>query len=251
MRFVCTSCQREFTVAPATLARFPSWTPKICMRCKRGKSPASSREENLTTAEVLEKYTSGPVSGVFTDGAATPNPGPGGWGAVYVVDDRIIEEQRGHETYTTNNRMELSALIAACTMVPRDKRAVIFTDSELCVKTITTWAKAWEARGWRKKDGEIKNLELVQELYRLYHGHPGLEMRWIKAHDGAPPSPKCRAANARPDPLFRYFSKRIACCSAGNSITTTKAHGRRATVCPQGPWLCHSRRRSGSLVMPT
>jgi ribonuclease HI len=62
---------------------------------------------------------------------------------------------------------------------------VIFTDSELCVNTITKWAKAWEARGWRKKDGEIKNLELVQELYRLYHGHPGLELRWIKAHNGA------------------------------------------------------------------
>jgi len=185
MRFVCTSCQRQFTVSPATLGKFPNWTPKTCMKCRSGKSPALSREENLTTAEVLEKYTSGPVSGVFTDGAATPNPGPGGWGAVYVVDDRIIAEQRGHEPYTTNNRMELAALIAACKMVPRDTSAVIFTDSELCVNTISKWAKAWEARGWRKKDGEIKNLELVQELYRLYHGHPGLELRWIKGHNGA------------------------------------------------------------------
>ena len=56
MRFVCTSCQRQFTVAPATLARFPNWTPKTCMKCKSGRSPALSREENLTTAEVLEKY---------------------------------------------------------------------------------------------------------------------------------------------------------------------------------------------------
>ena len=187
MTFVCTSCPSAFTVAPATLAKFPNWTPKTCMKCKTGKRPrgaAASREENLTTAEVLEKYTGGPVSGVFTDGAATPNPGPGGWGAVYVVDDAIVTEARGHEPHTTNNRMELSALIAGCQMVPRDQRAVIYTDSELCVNTITKWARAWEARGWRKKDGEIKNLELVQELYRLYHGHPGLELRWIKAHNG-------------------------------------------------------------------
>ena len=154
------------------------------MSCKKGKSPASNREENLTTAEVLEKYTAGPVSGVFTDGAATPNPGPGGWGAVYVVDDVIVAEQRGHEPHTTNNRMELSALVAACTLVPRDHQAVIWTDSELCVNTITLWAKAWAAKGWKKKGGEIKNLELVQALYRLYHGHPGLELRWIKAHSG-------------------------------------------------------------------
>lgn len=186
MPFVCTSCQHTFTVAPATLAKFPNWTPKTCMKCKAGKGPKgpSAREENLTTAEVLEKYTGGPVSGVFTDGAATPNPGPGGWGVVYVVNDVIVDEARGHEPHTTNNRMELSALIAGCRMVPRDQRAVIYSDSELCVNTITRWARAWEARGWRKKDGEIKNLELVQELYRLYHGHPGLELRWIKAHNG-------------------------------------------------------------------
>ncbi len=195
MTFVCTSCQREFHVPPATLAKFPNWTPKTCMKCKTGKTAQAAKasgvspramgiEENLTTAEVLEKYTDGPSSGVFTDGAATPNPGPGGWGAVYVVDGQIVAEARGHEPHTTNNRMELSALIAGCKMVPRDQKAVIYTDSELCVNTITKWAKAWEARGWRKKDGEIKNLELVQELYRLYHSHPGLELRWIKAHNG-------------------------------------------------------------------
>jgi ribonuclease HI len=184
MPFVCTSCHREFVVAPATLARFPNWTPKTCMTCKRGTAPASSREENLTTAEVLEKYTAGPVTGVFTDGAATPNPGPGGWGAVYVVNDVIVAEQHGHEPQTTNNRMELSALIAGCTMVPRDHQAVIWTDSELCVNTITIWARRWEAKGWTKKGGDIKNLDLVQELYRLFHGHPGLQLLWIKAHSG-------------------------------------------------------------------
>jgi ribonuclease HI len=182
--FVCESCRSAFSVPPATLAKYPNWTPKKCVRCRKAASPSGALEENLTTAEVLERYTRGPENGVFTDGAADPNPGPGGWGAVYVVDGEIVAEAQGHEPHTTNNRMELSALIAACTMVPRDRRAVIYTDSELCVKSITIWARNWKAKGWTKKGGPIKNLELVQELYELYHGHPGLKLEWIKAHDG-------------------------------------------------------------------
>ena len=169
---------------PATLAKYPGWTPKRCLSCQEPRRQRSTREENLTTAEVLEKFTGGPTTGVFTDGSAEPNPGPGGWGAVYVVDGQIVAQQHGREAQTTNNRMELSALIAACKMVPRDQHAVVYTDSELCVNTITAWAVKWEAKGWKKKGGDIKNVELVQELYGLFHGHPGLEMKWIKAHSG-------------------------------------------------------------------
>ena len=182
--FVCEKCQNGFNVTAATLAKFPGWKPKRCFACKTSTSLNGSREENLTTAEVLEKYTAGPTSGVFTDGSAEPNPGPGGWGAVYVVNDRIVAEEHGHEEHTTNNRMELSALIAACRLVPRDKRALLHTDSKLCVDTINIWAKTWEAKGWKKKGGAIKNLDLVQELYELFHDHPGLKLVWIKAHDG-------------------------------------------------------------------
>lgn len=182
--FVCEHCQKNFTVTSATLAKFPNWTPKKCFGCKKENSTSGDREENLTTAEVLEKYMGGPTNGVFTDGAATPNPGPGGWGAVYVVDNKIIAQQHGHEAHTSNNRMELAALIAACKMVPRDKKATIYTDSQLCVNTINVWAKSWEAKGWKKKGGEIKNLEMVQELYELFHKHPGLKLEWIKAHNG-------------------------------------------------------------------
>jgi ribonuclease HI len=185
--FVCQKCQNEFNVSPAALAKYPGWVPKTCSRCKKAASPSGTREENLTTAEVLEKYTAGPLEGVFTDGAAEPNPGPGGWGAVYVVGGEIADERHGHEPHTTNNRMELSALIAGCRMVPKDRSAIIHTDSDLCVKSITIWAKDWEARGWKKKDknaGEIKNLDLVQELFRLYYDHGGLRLQWIKAHAG-------------------------------------------------------------------
>jgi ribonuclease HI len=198
--FVCLECGRDFNVPDATLAKFPGWSPKRCLACKKQdpsaiskrkpsaarpkRSSAASREENLTVAEVLAKYTDGPKFGVFTDGAADPNPGPGGWGAVYVVEDRVSNERWGHEPHTTNNRMELAALIAGCALVPAGTPAVLHTDSQLCVSTITEWAEGWEARGWKRKGGEIKNLELVQELYGIFQRRPELELRWIAAHSG-------------------------------------------------------------------
>ena len=182
--FVCETCFKSFSVSAAALAKYPNWRPKKCTSCRTPSRRASTREENLTASAVLERYSEGPSTGVFTDGAAEPNPGPGGWGAVYVVDGAIVGELHGHEPHTTNNRMELTALIAGCRMVPRNAKATIYSDSDLCVKSITIWARNWKARGWRKKDGEIKNLELVQELYDLYHGHPGLTLQWIRAHVG-------------------------------------------------------------------
>ena len=182
--FVCDVCQAAFTVQPDALAKYPNWRPKKCVSCRQPSARSRAGEENLTTAAVLERYSEGPETGVFTDGSADPNPGPGGWGAVYVVDGAIVAEQHGHDPHTTNNRMELSALIAACRMVPRDAKAVIYSDSELCVKSITVWARNWKAKGWTKKGGPIKNLDLVQELYALYHGHPGLTLEWIRAHVG-------------------------------------------------------------------
>jgi ribonuclease HI len=150
----------------------------------RGRRRFSAREENLTLAEVLAKYSDGPSSGVFTDGSAEPNPGPGGWGAVYVVDGEVVDQACGQEPRTTNNRMELTALIEGYRLVPAGRAAVVWTDSQLCVNTITKWAAGWERRGWLRKDGEIKNLELVQTLYALAGERPELELRWIKAHSG-------------------------------------------------------------------
>lgn len=196
--FICQTCAREFAVAEATLAKYPGWQPKVCLSCKRGQAGTrsapkaartgrasnASREENLTLAEVLAKYSAGPSDGVFTDGAAEPNPGPGGWGVVYVVGGKIVGERHGHEPHTTNNRMELRALIEGCSLVPEGTPAVVYTDSQLCVNTITLWAKGWEARGWKRKGGEIKNIELVKELYALFTRRPELELRWIAAHSG-------------------------------------------------------------------
>jgi len=136
-------------------------------------------------SEVLSLFTSGPKTGVFTDGSCEGNPGPGGWGFVWVEDDVIRAEQCGYEPATTNNRMELSGLIAAYKALPHDAAITVFTDSQLCVSTINEWARGWEARGWRRKTGPIANLELVQELYALAKAHPLVQLRWIKAHDGS------------------------------------------------------------------
>jgi ribonuclease HI len=188
--FTCQDCGKSFELSDATLTKYPGWTPKICMRCKQPSRQASKRviaslrEENLTTAEVLAKYTGGPKSGVFTDGAAEPNPGPGGWGVVHVEGDRIVREECGHAAQTTSNRMELVALIGACRIVPAGTRTVLYSDSQLCVNTFNEWAPAWEARGWKRKGGEIKNLDLVQEIYALLQSRPELELQWIKAHAG-------------------------------------------------------------------
>ncbi|MBW3619717.1 MAG: ribonuclease HI [Actinobacteria bacterium] len=130
------------------------------------------------------KYSAGPDSGVFTDGSATPNPGPGGWGAVYVVDGEVVAQAHGADPDTTNNRMELTALIEGARLVPPGTPARVHTDSRLAVDTITKWAAGWEARGWKRKTGPVENLDLVREAFRIYAARPELELVWIKAHAG-------------------------------------------------------------------
>lgn len=138
-----------------------------------------------TPEEVLERYHAGPTSGVFTDGSCEGNPGPGGWGYVWVRDNEILAQGSGGAAHTTNNRMELTALIEAYRALDVDTEVVVYSDSKLCVDTVNEWAAGWERRGWKRKGGEIKNLELVQTLYALSKRHAGVELRWIKAHDGS------------------------------------------------------------------
>ena len=135
--------------------------------------------------DVLARYSAGPKTGVFTDGSCEGNPGPGGWGFVWVEDDEIVLERSGHEPDTTNNRMELQALIEAYRMLPRDAEITVHSDSQLCVNTINQWAAGWERRGWKRKSGPIKNLERVKELWSLSLARPGVKLEWIKAHDGS------------------------------------------------------------------
>lgn len=138
----------------------------------------------LTPDEVLARYHAGPDSGVFTDGSCSPNPGPGGWGAVYVVDGQIVASAHGAEPDTTNNRMELQALIAGTELVPVGTPATLYSDSQLVVKTINEWAAGWARRGWRRKTGPIANLDLVQRAYALIQERPELTVAWLAGHAG-------------------------------------------------------------------
>ncbi len=196
--FTCQTCGKEFDLPQHVLDRYPGWTPKECLDCRNptggrpapkdtsaARPPSISKNRDLTIAEVLATFHDGPQTGVFTDGASEGNPGPGGWGAVLVVDGKVIAEDHGSEAHTTNNRMELTAMIAGLEMLPTDTDTDVYTDSQLVVNILTKWAKGWEAKGWKKKSpGPIANLELVQRAYELARARPKARITWIKAHSG-------------------------------------------------------------------
>lgn len=125
-----------------------------------------------------------PQDGVFTDGSATPNPGRGGWAAVYVIGGAIVAEASGADPATTNNRMELTALLEGITLVPAGTPVVLHSDSQLAVRTVNEWAPMWEARGWKRSRGPVENLDLVRPLVERLRSRPELEVRWIRAHVG-------------------------------------------------------------------
>ncbi len=188
-KFQCKECDAPFEIPQDTLDKYPGWVPRFCRKHAKKTTFKPKRvvvrEENLTLAEVLDKYTAGPDSGVFTDGSAVPNPGPGGWGLVWVENGTIKSQQCGHEAdETTNNRMELSALIKAYELLPDDAEVPVITDSKLCLDTITKWAFGWESRGWTRKGKPLKNLDLIKPLFTMYKAHPHCPMKWIGAHSG-------------------------------------------------------------------
>ena len=120
---------------------------------------------------------------LWTDGSAEPNPGVGGFAVIEITPEgeaRPVVLGRAEES--TNIRMEGSALIAAIKYAG-DEGCEIHSDSEFWINVLTKWAPVWEAAGWRKKSGEIKNLEMVQELYALYQQYP-VTLVWVRGHVG-------------------------------------------------------------------
>ncbi|MBR2795513.1 ribonuclease HI [Candidatus Saccharibacteria bacterium] len=120
---------------------------------------------------------------LWTDGSAEPNPGDGGFAVIEVVNGEGKPVALGSDQNTTNIRMEGSALIAAIKYAG-DEGCEIHTDSEFWLNVLTKWADGWAANGWRKKSGPIKNLDLVRELYTLYHKYP-VKLIWTRGHVGA------------------------------------------------------------------
>jgi ribonuclease HI len=127
--------------------------------------------------------TASGVVDVYTDGACKGNPGPGGWGALLRFADRE-RELFGGEPMTTNNRMELIAVIEALSALNRACRVRLHTDSRYVEQGITAWIKNWKRRGWRTADGkQVKNVDLWQRLDTLASLHD-VQWIWVKGHAG-------------------------------------------------------------------
>ncbi|MCW1950504.1 MAG: ribonuclease HI [Octadecabacter sp.] len=135
----------------------------------------------------------------YTDGACSGNPGPGGWGAVLIArEDGVVVKERelkGGEAHTTNNRMELLAAINALETLSSASTLTVVTDSSYVKDGITKWIYGWKAKGWKKKGGEIKNIDLWQRLDEA-RGRHDVTWEWVKGHAGHP-------ENERADELAR------------------------------------------------
>ena len=136
--------------------------------------PAANRTAAVTRTATIE---------IWTDGSCRGNPGPGGWGAL-LRSGRHRRELHGGELETTNNRMELTAVIEALAVVKRPSHLVVHTDSQYVKLGITEWRAQWEKRGWRTADRKpVKNLDLWQRLAQLAAPHR-IEWRWVPGHAG-------------------------------------------------------------------
>ena len=138
---------------------------------------------------------------IYTDGACRGNPGPGGWAALLLLGEHE-REISGAEAHTTNNRMELTAVIRALEALKRPVRARVYTDSEYVRRGITEWLAAWKARGWRTADRKpVKNQDLWQRLDEVQAGHR-IEWHWVPGHAGVPGNERVdRLANLAIDAL--------------------------------------------------
>ena len=122
---------------------------------------------------------------IFTDGACSGNPGPGGWGAILRYGD-VEKELSGGAAHTTNNRMELMAAIKALEALTKPSHVKIHTDSQYVKDGITKWLPQWEARGWKTADKKpVKNVDLWQRLQEAMKPHE-VEFIWVRGHSGHP-----------------------------------------------------------------
>ena len=127
---------------------------------------------------------------VYTDGACSGNPGPGGWGAILMYGARK-KEMSGGEKETTNNRMELMAVIMALSALREPCEVALYTDSQYVAFAITKgWLRSWQAKGWKRKGGELKNIDLWQKLVVLLEEHH-VTLHWVKGHAENPYNNRC------------------------------------------------------------
>jgi ribonuclease HI len=140
---------------------------------------------------------------IYVDGACRGNPGPGGWAATLSFGDRE-RQLAGAEAVTTNNRMELMAVIRALESLKRPVKARVYTDSQYVRRGITEWIASWKARGWRTADRKpVKNQDLWERLDALAASH-SIEWHWVRGHSGVPGNERVDLlANQAIDALLR------------------------------------------------
>jgi len=138
---------------------------------------------------------------IFTDGSARGNPGPGGWGAIILSDDSVVE-LGGREDYTTNNRMELLAVISALDCIPQEKEITIYTDSAYVVNGITRWVIGWKKNKWKtSQKEEVLNKDLWEKLVKATTKKI-IDWKLIKGHSGT-------AGNERCDVIATSFADKV------------------------------------------
>jgi len=130
---------------------------------------------------------------IYTDGACSGNPGPGGWGAVLLSGEHR-KEISGGEAQTTNNRMELTAAIEALRALKMPSKVDLYTDSTYVKKGITEWIQNWKKNGWKRRSGRkllpVKNAELWRELDLLVAEHD-VTFHWVEGHAGNEENERC------------------------------------------------------------
>jgi len=152
---------------------------------------------------------------IYTDGTCSGNPGPGGWGALLRMS-QVETELCGGEPATTNNRMELLAVIEALQSLTEPVEALVYTDSQYVQKGISQWIHDWKRRGWKTAGKEpVKNEDLWRRLDALAAGH-AIEWRWVKGLAGHPD-------NERVDALARAGLEQARC--AGKAVDGTVEDG--------------------------
>ncbi len=138
---------------------------------------------------------------IYTDGACLGNPGPGGWAAILEFGDRR-RELSGAEPATTNNRMELTAAIAALNALRRDCEVVLYTDSRYVLQGMTAWLPRWQRKGWRTAAGKaVENRDLWEQLIAAAAPHR-IRWEWVRGHTGVP-------GNERADELARVAAHSV------------------------------------------
>lgn len=134
---------------------------------------------------MTESASASTIVTIHTDGACKGNPGPGGWGALLVAGGHE-KELFGGAPHTTNNRMEMTAVIEALGALKKPCEVVLYTDSSYVQKGITEWIRSWKARGWKTADKKpVKNEDLWRALDAAAARHQ-VQWRWVKGHAGDP-----------------------------------------------------------------